>query len=136
MERFVKFATLLAVFHFVLVGIHGTVHQIIPIPLSPLQYLFVILIITIAPITAVILVNKGSFYAGTILLFGSMLGSLLFGIYNHFIAISPDHISQIPDTNLGEIFKVTAFMLAVSEAFGVIISLWGLIMKPKLIKVQ
>lgn len=132
MEKPTKYATVIALFHFVLVGIHGVAHLIIPVPLSILQYLFVISIITVAPIVAVVLLQKQSYDIGMALLFGSMLGALVFGVYNHFIVITPDHISQIPATNWGKAFEITAFGLMISETLGTGIGLWELTKKEKL----
>lgn len=132
MEKIIKYTILIVLFHFIVAGIHGVAHQIIPIPLSILQYLFVISIITISPIVAVVLLQKKIYDTGIALLFGSMLGALVFGVYNHFVVISPDHISQIPTTNWGKIFKITAYLLMILETLGVGIGLWGLIKKKKL----
>ncbi|NJL78530.1 MAG: hypothetical protein HC836_37610 [Richelia sp. RM2_1_2] len=131
MEKLTLYAILIASFHFIVVGIHGFAHQIIPVPISMLQSLFIISIITITPVVAIVLLRRESFYTGMALLFGSMLGASIFGIYNHFIVISPDHISQIPATNWGKVFQITAFLLMISEILGVGISLWGLITKEK-----
>ena len=132
MERITKYAILIVSLHFLLVVIHGLAHQIIPIPTSILQYLFIIPIIVIAPVVAMVLLQRKLFDAGMVLLFGSMLGALVFGIYNHFLVISPDHIDQIPATNWGKAFQITAFLLMISEILGVSISLWGLRKKQKL----
>ncbi|KST68065.1 hypothetical protein [Mastigocoleus testarum] len=131
MKKFTNYAIIVTLFHFVVVGIHGFAHQVIPVPVSILQYLFIIPVITIAPIVAIVLLQGKSFYTGITLLFCSMLGALVFGVYNHFIVISPDHISQIPVTSWGKVFQITAFLLLISEVVGVGISLWGLINKEK-----
>lgn len=50
----------------------------------------------------------------------------MFGIYNHFIAISPDRVSQIP---LGEwrwLFRLTALLLVVTESLGCAVALCAL----------
>jgi hypothetical protein len=47
---------------------------------------------------------------------GLIAESLLFGIYNHFIVISPDHVSQVSFEGWGMLFQVTAiFILMVDE---------------------
>ncbi|MDJ0590113.1 MAG: hypothetical protein QNJ72_08985 [Pleurocapsa sp. MO_226.B13] len=131
MERITKYAILIVSLHFLLVVIHALAHQIIPIATSILQYLFIIPIIVITPVVAMVLLQRKLFDAGIVLLFGSMLGALVFGIYNHFLVISPDHIDQIPATNWGKAFQITAFLLMISEILGVSISLWGLRKKQK-----
>ena len=73
---------------------------------------------------------------GIALLFCSMLGALVFGIYNHFILISPDHVSQIPATSWGKVFQITAVLLVISETLGVGVGLWGFRKKGKLEKIH
>jgi hypothetical protein len=134
-QQFLKFSTLLVILHFVVVAVHGIAHQIIPVPISIFQYLFIISIITIAPIVAVVMLQRNLTKTSTALLLCSMLGALFFGIYNHFIVISPDHISQIPATGWGQVFKITSVLLFLSETVGVVIGLWGLIRQEKLAKI-
>ncbi|MGL4881755.1 MAG: hypothetical protein ACRC8K_11895 [Waterburya sp.] len=136
MQQFLQSSVLLVVFHFIVTGVHGIAHQIIPVPISALQYLFIVPIITLAPVVAVVMLQNNFSKTGAVLLLCSMLGALIFGIYNHFIVISPDHISQIPATSWGQIFKITTVLLAISETLGVVIGLWGVIQQRKLAKIQ
>ena len=55
-----------------------------------------------------------------------MGGALAFGLYNHFILVGPDHVSQIPIMGWGLLFQITAVFLAITEGLGVGVSLWGL----------
>jgi hypothetical protein len=55
---------------------------------------------------------------GFILLSLSMFGSLLFGLYHHFLAISPDHIHSQPPSPWGITFVLTAYLLLITEAIG------------------
>jgi hypothetical protein len=48
-----------------------------------------------------------------------MLGSLVFEVYNHFIAISPDHVSHVPAGTWGDIFRMTAVASAITEVLGI-----------------
>lgn len=110
------------VVHAVFSSVHGAAHQNLGVKLSQPQILFVAFVITIAPIVAGILLWKGLVRIGAILLACSMLGSLLFGVYNHFVAISPDHVSHLTittGTNWVWIFQSTAVLVAVIEAFGI-----------------
>jgi hypothetical protein len=63
---------------------------------------------------------------GRWLFLGSMTGALLFGIYNHFISMSPDHISQISFAGWGVLFQVTAILLLVIEGIGCGVGVWAL----------
>jgi hypothetical protein len=55
---------------------------------------------------------------GLILLSLSMFGSLLFGLYYHFLAVSPDHIHSQPSGGWGTTFVLTAYRLLIAEAIG------------------
>ncbi len=118
--------TIVVIAHTVISALHGLAHLLIPVPISVLQVLFIAGVITALPIIAVILIwRQRVIWAATVLLV-SMAGSLLFGLYNHFAVVSPDHISQIPSTSLGTLFQATAILLAVSEGIGIGVSLWAL----------
>jgi hypothetical protein len=47
-----------------------------------------------------------------------MFGSLLFGLYHHFLAVSPDHIHSQPPGAWGITFVLTAYLLLITEAIG------------------
>jgi hypothetical protein len=106
--------------------LHGLAHAKIPVPLSSLQQLFVNIVIVAAPAIALLLLWTPLQQLGASLLLGSMTGALMFGIYNHFIAISPDHVSQIPFTKWGWLFQFTALLLVVTESLGYAVALWAL----------
>jgi hypothetical protein len=108
--------------HAVFSSLHGAAHQNLGVRLSQLQVLFVAVVITIAPILAGILLWKGFRKIGAILLVISMMGSFIFGVYNHFIGISPDHVSHLEittTTNWVWLFQTTAVLIAIIEASGV-----------------
>lgn len=111
-------ATVIVIIHAIVVALHGLAHQQIPVPLSLAQTLFVGVVIVLAPIVAAIFLWTSFYSIGRWLFFGSMTGALLFGIYNHFVAITPDHISQIPFEGWGVLFQVTAFLLLITEGCG------------------
>jgi hypothetical protein len=47
-----------------------------------------------------------------------MLGSLIFEGYNHFLVMSPDHVSQVPAGTWGDIFRITAVASPITEILG------------------
>jgi len=75
---------------------HGSAHTHLGIELSTQQTLFVYLVIIIAPIIAGILVWTRYLSIGLWLFFLAMLGSFLFGVYHHYVLVSPDNISHLP----------------------------------------
>lgn len=76
----------------------------------------------LAPLVAGLLLMKRMRAIGALLLACSMAGSLLFGVYNHFVLISPDHVSHVgalPQKFWAFIFQMTAALLALVEALGI-----------------
>lgn len=114
---------LLAVFiHLVFGAVHAVAHQILGVELSWLQLIYIVLVITLAPLVAALLFWKRLKNEGAALLFISLAGSLMFGVFNHFLAISPDHVSRVgelPRKSWVFLFQITAVLLALSEAFGI-----------------
>lgn len=124
--QFAQYGTTVVAIHAIVVALHGLAHQKIPVSLSLVQSLFVGLVIVLAPIVAVGLLWTQFARAGRWLFLISMVGSLLFGIYNHFIGMSPDHIAQIPFEGWGVVFQVTAILLLVTEGIGCGVGVWTL----------
>lgn len=122
--QFARYGTTVVVIHAIVVALHGLAHQTIPVPLSLAQSLFVQVVIVLTPIMSAVLLWTTFYRVGCWLFSGSMTGALLFGIYNHCIAITPDHISQIPFEGWGVLFQVTALLLLIVEGGGV--GLWTL----------
>jgi hypothetical protein len=124
--RVAQYGTIVVVIHAIVGILHGLAHLNLPVPLSLFQILFVGAVIMLAPIVAASLLWTSLAQLGRWLFFVSMTGALLFGIYNHFIAISPDHISQIPYVGWGALFQVTALLLMITEGIGCGVGLWAL----------
>lgn len=123
---FAQHGTTIVAIHAIVVILHGLAHQKIPVPLSLPQSLFVYFVIVLAPIGAVGLLWLLFERAGCWLFLVSMTGALLFGIYNHFIEMSPDHIFQIPYEGWGVLFQVTAILLLIIEGIGCGVGVWAL----------
>ena len=120
--RWIRLAIWSIVVHALFSTLHGAAHQHLLVKLSLLQTLFVAIVISISPIVAGILLWKRVERVGAILLVLSMLASLIFGAYNHFVAISPDHVSHlvnVTNTYWVRIFQSTAVIIAVIETFGI-----------------
>ena len=111
--------------HFLVVVLHSIAHQVLPVKATPAQLAFIIPVIVIAPVLAGIVLPKFE-KAGAILLTASMLGSLVFGVYYHFIAETIDHVAQVAHLQpvfWSRMFEVTAYLLGISEMFGTVIGL-------------
>ncbi|MGH2416541.1 MAG: hypothetical protein ACRDEA_23170 [Microcystaceae cyanobacterium] len=124
--KIAQYGTAFAVIHALANGLHGLAHIEIPVALSLLQSLFVGIVIFPTPIIAAVLLWTPFYRVGSWLLLSSIAGSLLFGIYNHFIVISPDHVSQVSLTGWGLLFQITAILIVIVDGFGSWIGIWAL----------
>ena len=75
----------------------------------------------LAPFVALGLLYARRQRAGALLLVGSMVGALLFGIAYHFVLPGADNIAQVPPGAWRTPFVVTSLLLAVLEAAGAIV---------------
>ena len=94
--------------------------------LNSFQETYAAIVIVAAPVVAAVLLWTRYSRAGLLLLCGSMVGSLLFGLYFHYVAISADHVSYLPPGDAQGLFRLTALLLLLSETFGLAVGFWGL----------
>ena len=111
--------------HAVVVLLHGLAHAELGVQLSISQKTFATIVIVAAPLVAAALLWTRQRRVGFLLLLGSMAGSLVFGVFYHFVFVSPDHVSHLPAGNGQALFRSTALLLPLSEAFGLIAGLSG-----------
>ncbi len=99
-------ATLAVVSHGVVVWFHKVAHQELGVGL-PMSWerVFVNVVILAAPVVALVLVWTPWSRGGYLLLALSMFGALVFGIYHHYMAMSPDHVAHLPPAMLLECLK-------------------------------
>ena len=114
----VRFALAAILAHTVVSVVHGEAHRQLGVGLSAWQWWFVGVVIVTAPFVAGVLLLLGRLRTGGALLAGSMAGSLLFGVYYHFIFSSPDHVSHQPAAGWGLVFVATSVLLALTEILG------------------
>ena len=76
------------------------------------------LVVLVSPLLAMALVLTAKKRPGLILLSLSMFGSLLFGLYHHFLVASPDQVRSQPASARGIAFVLTAYGLLITEAIG------------------
>ncbi|MEH2262961.1 hypothetical protein [Nostoc sp.] len=124
--KIAQYGTAIVVIHAIAHGLHGLAHVEIPVPLSILQSLFVGIVIYAIPIIAVVLLWTQFYRIGSWLLLFSMAASILFGIYNHLIVISSDHVSQVSFAGWGLLFQITAILTLIVDGFGSWIGIWPL----------
>jgi len=80
---------------------HGLAHRELRVGLDPPASIFVPVVVLVSPLLAMALVWTTKKRIGHILLSLSMFGSLLFRLYYHFLAVSPDHIHSQPSGGMG-----------------------------------
>ena len=104
----------IVVLHLVLSIVHGGIHDGAHVPLSRAASLFVFIVILGGPLVGLSLLwrfeRTGSWLVGV-----TMAASLVFGLLNHFVLPSPDHVAQVA-RQWRPAFAGTAVLLAVTEA--------------------
>ncbi len=75
---------------------HGSAHAILEIALPDYKTAFVLVVIIISPVLGAILCWTKFSIQGCWLVALSMLGSLLFSVYHHFVMISIDNVDHLP----------------------------------------
>ena len=87
----------LALLHLVASFWHGSAHRQLAINLPPEKTLFVFLVILLGPVVAAGLVWTRYSSIGLTVFSSSMLAALLFGVYHHYVLVSPDNVNHLPN---------------------------------------
>ena len=102
--------------HLVVSFVHGTAHQQAHVELSPAATVFVFAVILAGPLAGLALTWPAQ-QMGSWVVAGTMAASLVFGIVNHFVLSSPDHVAHVAAASR-MLFGSTAVLVAVLEAAG------------------
>src|SRR5260221_7246293 len=89
-----RFGVFVVAFHFFISLVHGVAHSRLHIDMNLWQTVYILLVITLLPLISAFLLWRAS-RGGFFLLFVSMLGSLIFGGYYHFIAAGADNVTSL-----------------------------------------
>lgn len=116
--RSAKYVTAIVVVHLLVNIVHGLAHRALGVRIAPTASIFVIVVVLIFPLIAMALLWTVKKRLGLVLLSLSMFGSLLFGLYHHFLAVGSDHIHSQAPSPWGITFVVTAYLLLITEAIG------------------
>ena len=106
--------------HFLVVVAHSAAHEVLQVKATRAQLAFIVPVIIVAPLAAGLWLLK-SRRAGAALLLSSMLGSLVFGLYYHFVADTIDHVAHVArldPAGWSLTFRATAYLLLLTEALG------------------
>ena len=102
--------------HLIIAIVHGLAHDYAHVTLSAGAMLFVFVVILAGPVAGVALAWRSE-RAGLWLVAISMAGSFAFGLVNHFVLSSADHVAHV-DPAWRPLFATTAALLALTEAAG------------------
>ncbi len=117
-----KVLTITVIAHLIVNLLHGRAHTELGVGLTSWQQLYVIVVILLAPLIGLALSWTRYARAGLWLILVSMLGSLIFGACYHYIIVSNDHVSDLPPGDARGMFRVTAILLLITEALGVVLA--------------
>jgi predicted outer membrane lipoprotein len=109
--------------HLAVTILHGRAHEGAVVPVSTVATVFIFSVIVVAPLVGAVILWFFSIAAGAWLLALSLAASLIFGVVNHFVLESPDHVARIA-SEWKELFTVTAVLLALTEALGSGLAFW------------
>jgi hypothetical protein len=112
-------ATLFVVAHLAIGVIHMLAHDGLGVGLTRFQDVFVNSVYVGLPVLAAVLVWTRLYRFGAVLLLASIAGSLVFGVWYHFVFVSPDHVAHLPEGGQRLLFQVTAVLMTLVDAGGV-----------------
>lgn len=118
--------TIAVLAHLVVNILHGRAHTSLGVGLNAGQQVYVYSVILVAPLVALALSFTRYTKAALWLLLVSMLGSFVFGGLYHYVIVSADHVAHLPPGDARGMFRLTAPLLLVTEAFGVMVAGIGL----------
>ena len=107
--------------HLLVSMIHGAAHAWASVPMSQAANLFVFVVILAGPLIGLGISFRTRLYGGVVVAL-TMAASLVFGVVNHFLIDSPDHISHIA-TLWSRLFVTTAVLLTITELLGLAFAL-------------
>ena len=100
--------------HLIVSVIHGAAHTQAHVPLSPAANLFVMIVIVAGPLVGLLLAWRAE-RVGNWIVALTMAGALVFGVVNHFVLASPDHVAHV-EAQWRPLFATSAVLLALTEA--------------------
>lgn len=108
--------------HTLIVLVHGAAHTRLKVGLSAGANLYVLCVVGIGPIAGLLLLRSSRQRSGATVLFATMVGALVFGVWKHFIAHGPDHVMHLQPGAWRLPFQMTAGLLTMSELAGAIVA--------------
>lgn len=106
--------------HLITGAVHHYAHLVADVQNSPIQLLFILLVVTIAPWAAIYLAWTRTVKLGVAVFSFSMAASLAFGLILHFAIDGPDLHSNVTPEH-GAVFLYSALGLATVEFTGFVL---------------
>ncbi len=106
--------------HLILSMLHGVAHTQARVPLSPAANLFVYIVIVAGPLVGLALLWPAR-RTGAWVIAATLAASFVFGVVNHFVLNSPDHVAHVAAA-WRPLFASTAVLIALLEALGVFLA--------------
>ena len=106
---------------------HGDAHISLEIYLPGIKTAFVLVVILISPIIGAILIWTRQALLGSWTIGLSMVGSVVFSVYHHFVLISPDNVEYIPlaNSDIHEQFANSAEFIALVALFTALLAFYS-----------
>jgi hypothetical protein len=108
--------------HLAVTFVHGAAHAGAQVPMTLPANLFIYLVILAGPLAGLWLARSRP-RAGGWLVAATMAGALVFGIVNHFVISSPDHVNHVA-ADWRMLFGSTAVLLVITEGIGTAAGAW------------
>lgn len=110
--------TALVLVHLLVAAMHGRAHDDLGIVMAAWQSTFINVIIVALPVIGMVLSWTRLAKWGLFAVVVGMVAAFIFGVYHHYMAASPDHISYLPDSTprVQDTFIWTAGTIAIAEA--------------------
>ncbi|MCZ6709196.1 MAG: hypothetical protein O7B25_02410 [Gammaproteobacteria bacterium] len=120
--------TTLVIIHLIAILWHGDAHTTLAIELPVLKNIFVYGVIVAGPIVGTSLIWTRFSALGTCLIAVSMVGALMFGVYHHYVLVSPDNIAHLPNgaVNAQTQFIDSAAVIAIIELISALVGFFAL----------
>ena len=127
MRRIAPYGIAILIIHALVSLVHDVAHFTLGVDISVPQWIYVLGVWVVLPSLALVWLLTGRLRSGSLLLFLSMLGALVFAGVNHFLIVSPDHIFHAPTGASLRLFQVTAVLMGLLEFVGCVVGLWGMV---------
>ncbi len=118
--------TAIVVVHGLVNAAHATAHSELGVEMSKWQETFILVVIGLSPLAAAVLLWTAHARLGAVILAGAMAAAFVFGVYYHYVAVSPDHVGHLPPGDARGLFRASALFVAVTQALGTVVGLWGI----------